>query len=81
MMRLEIFSSSIMPTATPTILLVNIEMQELKQALQIDRDIIQNISYMSFWKTKGNRLRLLILVVVGFLSQWSGNGLISVNLL
>lgn len=61
--------------------LVNIEMEEIRQALHIDRDIIQNTTYMSFFKTKGNRLRLLILLTVGFFSQWSGNGLISVSIL
>jgi hypothetical protein len=57
--------------------IINIEMQEIKQALHIDNDVIKNTSYMSFFATKGNRLRLLILCTVGFFSQWSGNGLIS----
>jgi hypothetical protein len=29
------------------------------------------------WRTPGNRHRLLILISIGFFSQWSGNGLVS----
>lgn len=60
--------------------LVAIEMEEIRQALHIDRDIIQNSSYMSFFKTQGNRLRFVIVMTVGLFSQWSGNGLISVSI-
>ncbi|KAH8657899.1 general substrate transporter [Xylariales sp. PMI_506] len=57
--------------------LVTIEMEEIREALRIDRDVAQNTSYMSFLKSKGNRLRLLLVITIGFFSQWSGNGLIS----
>ena len=30
-----------------------------------------------FFKTKGMRKRLLIIIIVGFFSQWAGNGIIS----
>lgn len=60
--------------------LVAIEMAEIREALRIDREVSHNNSYMSFLSTAGNRKRLLILVLVGFFSQWSGNGLISVNI-
>jgi hypothetical protein len=59
--------------------LVTVEMQEIREALRIDREVTMNTSYMSFFKSKGNRLRLVLVVTVGFFSQWSGNGLISVS--
>jgi hypothetical protein len=55
-----------------------IEMEEIREALRIDRGISQNTSYLSFFRTKGNRLRFWLILTVGFFSQWSGNGLISV---
>lgn len=58
--------------------LVRIEMEEIREALRIDLEVVRNSSYVSFLKTRGNRLRLVLVVVVGFFSQWSGNGLISV---
>ncbi|PMD59559.1 general substrate transporter [Hyaloscypha bicolor E] len=57
--------------------LVSVEMNEIREALRIDNDVAKNTSFLSFLHSKGNRLRLVILVVVGFFSQWSGNGLIS----
>ncbi|KAH8672878.1 hypothetical protein BGZ60DRAFT_504807 [Tricladium varicosporioides] len=57
--------------------LVGVEMEEIREALRIDREISMNTSYLSFFHSKGNRLRFTILLVVGFFSQWSGNGLIS----
>jgi MFS family permease len=32
---------------------------------------------MSFFETKGNRHRLLICILVGFMIQWAGNGIVS----
>jgi hypothetical protein len=61
--------------------LVSVEMNEIREALRIDNDVARNTSFLSFLHSKGNRLRLVILVVVGFFSQWSGNGLISVRVL
>lgn len=34
-------------------------------------------SYFDFFKTKGNRYRLSVLIALGFFSQWSGNGIVS----
>lgn len=58
--------------------IVAIEMVEIREALRIDREISQNTSYLSFLHSKGNRQRLMLVMLVGFFSQWSGNGLISV---
>ncbi|KAH8884111.1 putative sugar transporter [Thozetella sp. PMI_491] len=57
--------------------LVKIEMEEIREALRIDREISMNTSFLSFLRTKGNRKRLVLILTVGFFSQWSGNGLIS----
>lgn len=59
--------------------LVNIEMHEIRESLRIDREVAQNSSYAAFLKSRGNRLRLVLVITVGFFSQWSGNGLISVR--
>lgn len=52
-------------------------MEEVKEALRIEAELEGSSSYLSFFKTKGNRLRFGIILAVGFFSQWSGNGLIS----
>lgn len=56
---------------------VNLEVQEINRALEIDQEISQGTSYLAFFKTRGNRHRLAIILAVGFFSQWSGNGLTS----
>ncbi|KAF8862935.1 hypothetical protein BDZ45DRAFT_702752 [Acephala macrosclerotiorum] len=57
--------------------MVLLELGEIGEALRIEKEALVNTSYLSFCKTKGNRLRFFIILAVGFLSQWSGNGLIS----
>ena len=57
--------------------IVAIEFEEIKEALRLEREALDTTSYLSFFKTKGNRHRFLIILAVGFFSQWSGNGLIS----
>lgn len=56
---------------------VNLEVQEINRALEIDQEISESTSYLAFFKTKGNRHRFAIILAVGFFSQWSGNGLTS----
>lgn len=34
-------------------------------------------NYLDFFRTPGNRYRLMILISLGFFSQWSGNAIIS----
>lgn len=34
-------------------------------------------SYLDFFRTPGNRYRLMVLISLGFFSQWSGNAIIS----
>lgn len=57
--------------------LVNLELEEIRRALEFEIEMSRSTSYMAFFKTKGNRHRLFIILAVGFFSQWSGNGLTS----
>ncbi|KAF5689687.1 hexose transporter [Fusarium circinatum] len=57
---------------------VAVEMEEIRTAIRLEYDAMNSTSYLSFFKTKGNRHRFFfIILAVGFFSQWSGNGLIS----
>lgn len=53
------------------------EYQEMKAAIEAEQVATAGISYMSFFRTKGNRKRLYILVSIGLTAQWVGNGIIS----
>jgi len=57
--------------------LVVYEFNEMKTAIEAEAAAAAGISYLSFFKTKGNRKRLYLLVCIGFYSQWVGNGVIS----
>lgn len=54
--------------------LVLFEFKEICTVIDQEREAEKNIGFMSFFKTKGNRHRLLICVLVGFMIQWAGNG-------
>jgi len=57
--------------------LVDLEIEEIRVALHLEAELAKDSKWISFFKTKGNRKRLLIILCVGFFSQWSGNGLTS----
>ncbi|KAL7756158.1 hypothetical protein ACKLNR_013151 [Fusarium oxysporum f. sp. zingiberi] len=57
--------------------LVLFEFKEICTVIDQEREAEKNIGFMSFFKTKGNRHRLLICVLVGFMIQWAGNGIVS----
>ena len=57
--------------------LINLEVEEIKTALYVEKELTSNASYLAFFKTKGNLHRFFIILAVGFFSQWSGNGLTS----
>ncbi|KAF2025999.1 MFS general substrate transporter [Setomelanomma holmii] len=61
--------------------IVLVELEEIKAALQIEDASMKGGSYLAFFKTRGNILRFSFILAVGFFSQWSGNGLISVSYL
>ncbi|KIK54176.1 hypothetical protein GYMLUDRAFT_48970 [Collybiopsis luxurians FD-317 M1] len=57
--------------------LVQYEFNEIKNAIEYDREIAANVGWKSFIATPGNLKRLRIIVAIAFFSQWSGNGLAS----
>lgn len=56
--------------------LVNVEFEEIQQTIALENEYEGN-SWLEFFATPGNRHRLIILVTIGFFSQWSGNGIVS----
>lgn len=63
--------------ADPSDPIVMVELEEIREAIRLEKTADASGSYMAFFQTKGNRLRFMIILAVGFFSQWSGNGLIS----
>lgn len=56
---------------------VALEMEEIRIGLRLENEATRSTSYLSFFRTVGNRKRFWIILAVSFFSQWSGNGLIS----
>ncbi|MCJ1310643.1 hypothetical protein MMC25_004308 [Agyrium rufum] len=56
---------------------VQFEFREIKNTIALEYRFRKTSSYLDFFKTKGNRYRLLLLCSAGLFSQWSGNGLTS----
>ncbi len=56
---------------------VQFEYQEIRQTIQKEKDADSTTSYADFFKTKGNRWRLAIIISLGVISQYSGNALFS----
>jgi hypothetical protein len=56
---------------------VQFEYQEMKETIRMEIDAGNNSSYLDFFKTRGNRWRLAILISLGIISQYSGNALFS----
>ncbi|RFU25482.1 hypothetical protein B7463_g10852, partial [Scytalidium lignicola] len=55
---------------------VQLEYHEIRQTIKLEQELEKN-SYLELIRTPGNRHRLIILISLGFFSQWSGNGLVS----
>lgn len=53
--------------------IVQLEMHEIRDTLKLEREF-ENNGWMELIRTPGNRHRLIILLSLGFFSQWSGNG-------
>ena len=53
------------------------EFEEIKAAIERDREIAANVGWKSLFTTRGNLKRVRIIVAIAFFSQWSGNGLVS----
>ncbi|KAK4945933.1 hypothetical protein LTR10_015026 [Elasticomyces elasticus] len=56
---------------------VMFEYAEMKETIRLEFQYQKSSSYLDFIKTKGNRLRLAMIVSLGLISQWSGNALVS----
>jgi len=56
---------------------VQFEFLEIKETLRLEFLHKKTSSYADFIRTKGNRRRLMILVSLGIISQYSGNALFS----
>ena len=59
--------------------LVEYEFEEIRAAIQFDKEIAANVGWSSLFKTPGNRRRLRIMIAIAFFSQWSGNNLMYVS--
>ncbi|PPQ71354.1 hypothetical protein CVT26_011991 [Gymnopilus dilepis] len=57
--------------------LVRYEFEEIKAAIAFDKEVAENVGWLSLFKTPGNRRRMRIIIALAFFSQWSGNGLVS----
>jgi hypothetical protein len=62
---------------------VQFEYREIRETLRLEKEVARSTSYMDFFRTKGNRWRLAIIISIGIISQYSGNAVISnyVNLI
>jgi sugar porter (SP) family MFS transporter len=58
-------------------LTVQFEYREIRETLRIEKEINATTRYSDFFKTKGNRWRLAIIISIGIISQYSGNAVIS----
>ncbi|PGH15239.1 hypothetical protein AJ80_05592 [Polytolypa hystricis UAMH7299] len=56
--------------------LVKVEYEEISETIRLETEFESN-GWAELIRTKGNRHRLIILIALGFFSQWSGNGLFS----
>jgi len=57
--------------------LVRYEFEEIKAAIELDRQVAATVGWKTLFATPGNRRRMRIIIALAFFSQWSGNGLVS----
>ncbi|GJJ08646.1 hypothetical protein Clacol_002865 [Clathrus columnatus] len=57
--------------------LVVFEWTQIRHALQLEREISKTTTWLTLFKSPGNRKRMRIILAIGLFSQWSGNGLVS----
>jgi hypothetical protein len=57
--------------------LVQLEFLEIQEAIELERTAQSQGSWAAFFQTKGNRHRLIICILVGFMCQWAGNGIVT----
>ncbi|TDZ32841.1 Lactose permease [Colletotrichum spinosum] len=56
--------------------LVRLEYEEIRTAIDNEKRLGAT-TWKSMMQTKGNRYRMFLVICMGFMSQWSGNGLIA----
>ena len=56
---------------------VQFEYREIRDTIKLEQAANTSTSYTDFFRTKGNRYRLMVLISLGFFSQWSGNAIVS----
>ncbi|KAK5707474.1 hypothetical protein LTR97_000008 [Elasticomyces elasticus] len=56
--------------------LVQYEFEEICQALDVEKEAAKSTGWSTFFATKGNRHPFLICILVGFMNQWAGNGIV-----
>lgn len=56
---------------------VQFEFREIKETIRVENDVDRATSYLDFFRTKGNRWRLAIIISLGVISQYSGNAVFS----
>ncbi len=56
---------------------VQFEYREIRETIRLEKEVLKESSYLDFFRTKGNRWRLAIIVSLGIISQYSGNALFS----
>ncbi|GAB1315337.1 hypothetical protein MFIFM68171_05547 [Madurella fahalii] len=56
---------------------VQFEFREIKETIRIQKETERATTYRDFFRTRGNRWRLTIIVSLGVISQYSGNALFS----
>ncbi|RSL69031.1 hypothetical protein CEP54_002612, partial [Fusarium duplospermum] len=56
--------------------IVTFQMAEIETAIEIEQQQNKR-SYLDFFTTKGNKWRFAVVFLLGFMSQWAGNSLIS----
>jgi MFS family permease len=57
--------------------LVKYEYEEIRAAIDLDREVAAKIGWKTLFSTRGNLKRVRIILALAFFSQWSGNGLVS----
>lgn len=56
--------------------LVNVEFEEIQQTIALEKEY-EKSGWLELFATKGARHRAIILISIGFFSQWSSNGIVS----
>jgi hypothetical protein len=56
--------------------LVLLEVHEIKNAVELD-DVANTGTWLSFFRTIGNKRRFFVILMIGTATQWIGNGLVS----